>query len=173
MVTWKELSDLGIFEGSRMNYRVTLLKPTGPAVFSVWVQDHQLHICERHIAGDVLAILTPAMLVNRSDYKAEILQEVLTKLKEQIIDASDKEVDDSLSDALAKETRKNLEMALRNVRFLDLCQGQVKVGPVIDGVQYYLPSNLALVNLETNPALEAYNNILYKTLPRDPHEPEA
>jgi len=172
MVTWKELSDLGIFEG-KLNHRVTLITQSGPIVFSVWIQGGQIHICEKHIAGDVVAILTPDMLVNRSTYKEEVLQKVLTDLKAKLIAASDKEVGAALSEALAKEAQNNLDRALKNVRFLDLCQGQVKLGPVIDGVQYYLPSNLALVNLETNPALEAYNNLLYKTLPRDPHEPEA
>ena len=173
MVTWNELSDLGIFEG-KINHRVTLITQSGPAVFSVWVQGDQIHICEKHIAGDVVAILTADKLLNRSTYKEAVLQKVLTQLKEQLITASDEKAEASLFRALNKEELDNrLKDALMNVRFLDLCQGYVELGPVIDGVQYYLPSNLALVNLEANPALEAYNNLLYKTLPRDPHEPEA
>lgn len=160
MVTWKELSDLGIFEGPKMNYRVTLLKSTGPHPFSVWVQAEQIEILDMDPLSRPAGILTPDGFKNQSNYRDEFLQEVLVRLKEQLINTPE-------------ETRKNLERALRNVRFLDLCQGQVKVGPVIDGVQYYLPSNLAEGNLDANPALEVYNNLLYKTFPGGEHESKA
>ena len=172
MVTWKELSDLGIFEG-KLNHRVTLITQSGPVVFSVWVQREQIHICEKHIAGDVVAILTADTLVNRSAYKEAVLQKVLTQLKEQLIAASDKEMDDTLSGLVDKEAYTVLVRAAMAVRFVDLCRGYVKPGPVIDGVQYYLPSSLAEISLKANPVLEDYTNLLYKTLLGRENEPEA
>lgn len=174
MVTWKELSDLGIFKG-KLNYRVTILRGEVNYFFSIWVRGDQIHLSESNppfYASKPPATLTSGGFIPQLSYEDEVLQRVLCSLKEELLITaeSNEGFGETLSEVPTEETRKNLDEALKRVRFLDLCHGQVRLGPVIDGIQYYLPSDLALVNLEINPALELYNNLLYKTTPGREHD---